>query len=153
MYQAYKDVAEFRMIYIKEAHAIDSTAPHESAREKGILNHKNTKQRCATAKMLIDDESLTIPTLIDSMNDAVNHAYRAHPDRIFVVRTDGRLGTAAMPGPAGFEEGIKDAKAWLSEFKNSGVEPEIPAELLEAALTKEKEAASKQENETPKKNS
>jgi len=141
MYQQYKDIAEFRLIYIREAHAINGTAPHPIAHEKGILNHTNIQDRCATAEMLIRDKCLTIPTLIDSMDNAVSIDYNAHPDRIFVVRTDGRFGAAAEPGPGGFAEGLEDARNWLAQFKMTGREPEISKEALkalEAALEWEK---------------
>ena len=151
MHQKYKDIAEFRLIYIREAHAINSTAPHQIATDKGIRNHTNVRERCATAGMLIRDESLTIPTLIDNMDDTVNKAYNAHPDRIFVVRTDGRLGAAALPGPAGFEKGVEDTRNWLAEFKMTNLEPEIPKAALAAAMNKDKqsqEASGKTESTT-----
>ena len=90
MYQTYKDVAEFRIVYIQEAHAADGSWPMPIAIEKGINEHKTLKDRCATAEMLLKDNQLTIPCVIDGMDNATNEAYRAWPDRIFVVRTDGR---------------------------------------------------------------
>jgi len=136
MYQEYKDVAEFRMVYIKEAHAADSNWAVPYAKEKGITEHDNYEERCTSAQMLLDDESLTIPTLIDSMDDAVNRDYRAWPDRIFVVRTDGRLAVAADQGPFGFKPALDATARWLAEFRKSGSEPEVaPPAPEEAADT------------------
>ena len=39
MYQKYKDVAEFRMIYIREAHAVDGARPSGIARQLNIKDH------------------------------------------------------------------------------------------------------------------
>lgn len=124
MYQDYKDIAEFRLIYIREAHAADSDWPMPIATEKGIKNHQDFGQRCATAEMLFKDKQLTIPCLIDSMDDAANKAYAAWPDKIFVVRTDGRLAVAASQGPSGFKPAVDQTLSWLAEFKQTGQEPE-----------------------------
>ena len=70
MYQKYKDVAEFRMVYIREAHAIDSNRPTRMAEQKGIKNHTNYDERCTTAQMLQEDGRLTMPMLIDRMDNS-----------------------------------------------------------------------------------
>lgn len=127
MYQDYKDVAEFRMVYINEAHAADGRRPVGYAKEKGITEHDDYSERCTTAQMLMDDKTLTIPCLIDGMDNKVNQAYQAWPDRIFLVRTDGRLAVAADRGPWGFKPGLDATKQWLRKFSESGIEPEIPA--------------------------
>lgn len=133
MYQEFKDIAEFRLVYIREAHAADSNWSVPYAKEKGITEHDNYAERCATAEMLLDDESLTIPCLIDSMDDAVNKAYRAWPDRVFIIRTDGRLAVAADQGPRGFEPGLNAAREWLETFKRDGAEPPLAGDAGEAA--------------------
>ena len=106
MYQDYKDIAEFRMVYIREAHAADGDRPVGIAREKEINQQTTYEGRCTTAKMLFNDKSLTIPCLIDSMDNKTNTAYSAQPDRVFLVRKDGRLAVAADKGPRGFGPGV-----------------------------------------------
>ena len=132
MYQDYKDVAEFRMVYINEAHAADGRSPVGYAKEKGITEHDDYTERCTTAQMLLDDKTLTIPCVIDGMDNKVNQSYSAWPDRIFLVRTDGKLAVAADRGPWGFKPGLKASNDWLKQFSESGEEPELE-------LAKEKE--------------
>ena len=131
MYQDYKDVAEFRMVYINEAHAADGRNPVGYAKEKGITEHDDYEERCVTAQMLMDDETLTIPCLIDGMDNKVNQAYSAWPDRIFLVRTDGKLAVAADRGPWGFKPGLNASIEWLKEFSESGEELELAAAKTE----------------------
>lgn len=126
MYQDYRDIAELRIVYINEAHAADGAWPVAYAGELGINEHASYADRCATAEMLIEDKSLTIPCIIDKMDNSVNEAYRAWPDRIFVVRTDGRLAVAGARGPMGFVPALGETINWLSEFKRTGVEPKLP---------------------------
>ena len=120
MYQDYRDVAEFYIVYIHEAHAADSSWPVPYAKEKGIKEHKNLAERCALAKTLIKEKKLTIPCLVDSMDNAAATAYAGWPDRIFLVRKNGRIGVAAGRGPWGFPSGLTKTRAWLAEYKKAG---------------------------------
>lgn len=125
MYETYRDIAEFRIVYIHEAHAADSGWSNDLAKSKNITEHKTYGQRCSTAQMLVDDKKLTIPTIIDGMDNATSEAYQAHPDRIYVVGKDGKLGVAGSRGPRGFEPGLRTVEKWLAEYKKTGVEPAI----------------------------
>ena len=147
MYQRNRDLVEFRMVYINEAHAADSNWAVGYAKEKGINNHTNYDERCKTAEMLIADKSLTIPCLIDGMDNRVNQAYRAWPDRVFLVRSDGRLAVAAARGPRGFAPALKQVDLWLRELRKTGHEPELTEEQMAAA---EQRAAEKAERSKSK---
>ena len=66
------------------------------------------------------------------MDNKVNEAYRAQPDRIFLVRSDGKLGVAGAPGPWGFEPALEQVADWLAELKEHGVEPPLAASVQDA---------------------
>lgn len=136
MYQQYKDVVEFKLVYIKEAHASDSRRPVQYAREKGITEHDDYQERCSTAEMLLNDESLHIPFLIDHMDDSVNKAYAAWPDRIYLVQKDGRIAVAAERGPWGFEPALNQARQWIEKYKKDGKEPDLPTDAVAAGNEK-----------------
>ncbi len=125
MYDRYKDIVEFRLVYINEAHAADSDRSVPYAKELGINNHKNYGERCDVAGKLLSDKNLTIPTVIDGMDNKVGEAYSAWPDRIYVVRKDGTLGVASGRGPWGFVPALEQTGEWLAEFKKSGKELEL----------------------------
>ena len=126
LYQEFKDIAEFRLIYIKEAHALsDIGTPVDYAREKEIHQATDLNQRCATAKRLIDDNQLTLPTLVDNMNNEADAAYDAHPDRVFLIRTDGRVGVSGAPGAEGFKPGLEQVEKWLTQFREDCAEPPL----------------------------
>jgi len=69
--------------------------------------------------MLIKDKSLTIPVIIDDIENKVNEVYQALPTRVFLVRKDGKLGVAAEPGPWGLAPGLKATMEWLAEYKKN----------------------------------
>jgi len=74
---------------------------------------------------------------VDGMDNRVNHLYHAWPDRIFVVRSDGRLAVAASRGPWGYKPAIEATGAWLSELRKTGHEPSLPddADAADASMT------------------
>ncbi|MCH8851934.1 MAG: DUF3179 domain-containing protein [Planctomycetes bacterium] len=123
MYEDYRDLVEFRLVYIREAHAADSNWAVGYAKDLGLLEHKNYGQRCAAAEKLFKDEKLTLPCLIDGMDNVANEAYKAHPDRIFLIRKDGILGVAGKRGPFGFVPAMNQAQAWMAEYRSTGKEP------------------------------
>ena len=124
MYQTYKDVAEFRLIYIREAHAADGRRPVKYAIEKGINEHTSREDRCKTAEILLKEKTLNIPMLIDELDNKVGEAYFAWPDRVFLVRKDGTLAVAAERGPWGFKPGLDAAEEFLAIYKETGNEPD-----------------------------
>jgi hypothetical protein len=126
LYQDYKDIAEFRIVYISEAHAIDDRRPVPYAIDKGIKEHKTYGERCSVAQRLVDEGKLTIPSVIDKMDNHVDKAYDAHPNRLFLVRKDGKLGVAGGRGPWGWEPSMEQAQKWLAQYKKTGIEPELP---------------------------
>lgn len=125
MYQDHKDIADFYIVYIREAHASDSTWPVPYAKEKGITQHKDFAERCTVADSLVKDKKLTIPFLIDDMENTAGDAYQAWPDRVYLVRSDGTLGVAGQRGPWGFAPALAEARDWLVEYKKLGREPDL----------------------------
>ena len=107
MYQDYKDIAEFRIVYIKEAHAVDSRRAVPYAIDEGINQPTTYADRCLIADMLVQTGTLTIPIIIDSIDDRVNGLYQGLPSRVFLVRSDGILGVAAERGPWGFPPALE----------------------------------------------
>jgi hypothetical protein len=61
------------------------------------------------------------------MDDAVEKAYDAFPDRIFVVDEKGRIAVRAEPGPWGFRKGVEATRRWLaSRFPDIAADRDEP---------------------------
>lgn len=116
---------------MSEAHASDDRRPVAYAEELGIKEHTEYAERCQVAEKLVADKKLNIPFLVDGMDNKVAEAYLGHPDRLYLVRRDGRLGVAGKRGPFGFVPALEEAEEWLESFKETGVEPEIVADVAE----------------------
>lgn len=77
----------------------------ESNVDEGVLiaNHVTIDDRFAAAREGVERLGLTLPVLVDRMDDAVSSAFAAWPERIYVVDADGRIADIGGPGPFEFE--------------------------------------------------
>lgn len=59
--------------------------------------------RAAHGDRCVGDLGLTIPMVLDGMDNQVGEAYDAWPDRIYVLDKDGKVAWKAGPGPFRFD--------------------------------------------------
>ena len=55
--------------------------------------------------------AITMPCVVDTMDNQVDQAYAAWPERIYIVGTDGKIAYAGHRGPWGFEP--DQVRRWL----------------------------------------
>jgi hypothetical protein len=106
LYAKHGDRVEFYMVYIREAHPTDGWKMASNDRE-GILVKQPTSvtERVAVCELMCEKLNIKLPPLIDGINDEVNKAYSAWPDRLYLVGKDGRIAYQGGPGPGGFKPG------------------------------------------------
>ena len=104
MYAKYGDDVQFLVVYIREAHPTDGWQVPQNVREE-ILFVQPTKidDRRQVAKKMCSVLKLSLPTVIDNLDDKVNQAYTAWPDRLYLVGRDGKIAYKSKPGPWGFK--------------------------------------------------
>ena len=80
------------MVYIKEAHASDSRRSRKFELD-GVLvrNHQDYAERVGVSIKACAKLNITMPNLVDSMDDTVNHTYSAWPDRLYIIGKDGKI--------------------------------------------------------------
>jgi hypothetical protein len=105
--------AEFLLVYIREAHpdsvltvVKDGTEVLEKITQTTTASERGERARQCTATL-----RLTLPTVVDGEDNAVNRAYAAWPDRLMIVGVDGTLAYKGGPGPAGFK--VREVERWL----------------------------------------
>ena len=91
------------MVYIREAHALDSRSPlgggeHPIVEDPVTLDERNEVAKACMTKMALEP----MPALVDNMDDAVSEAYAAWPDRMYLVGRDGQIVFHGGRGPFGF---------------------------------------------------
>lgn len=90
---------DFHWIYIREAHAADGPRPSRTVR---IDQPTTYARRTEVARTCSSALKLTIPLLIDDMENTAALAYDAWPDRLYLLAPGGKIAYAGQPGPWGF---------------------------------------------------
>jgi type I thyroxine 5'-deiodinase len=90
-------------VYIREAHPTDEWQVESNERE-GILfaQPKSVEARVEIAQVCSLRLRLSIPTLVDDLDNSTDLKYYALPDRLYLIGRDGRVAYRGGPGPFGF---------------------------------------------------
>ena len=112
MQAKYSDVAQFFIIYIKEAHPEDEWQM-DSNEDQGVCYRQptNLSQRVAIAKDFVERFEYGIPMVIDPMDNGAEEAYAGWPERLYVIDETGHVAYKGRVGPGGFDPG--ELEAWL----------------------------------------
>lgn len=106
MYQEYKDRAEFLFVYIREAHPADGWQMDNNVKDDVVFERPKTMDaRKSIAKACGRRLKLSMPTVVDRLDNRVDTLYAAWPERIYVVAADGTIAYAGLRGPWGFKPG------------------------------------------------
>lgn len=104
MYEALGDRAAFNVIYIAEAHAEDGWQTTSNRAEDVVIRqHTTLEERRFAAQRCARELGLTIPMLLDGMDDAACRTFSAWPERIYILGTDGRIAYQGGHGPYDFD--------------------------------------------------
>jgi hypothetical protein len=79
-----------------------TTQPSPFARQKPPVDPTTQEERCEVARYFADEFHLSLPILVDSIDDKAEAAYTAMPERIYVIDADGKVAYKGGPGPGGF---------------------------------------------------
>ena len=73
--------------------------------DEGVLvrQHVTLEERSAAAREGVARLGLTMPVLVDAMDDAVSETFAAWPERLYVAERGGRLAYVGGPGPFEFD--------------------------------------------------
>ena len=104
MFARYAEHVQFLAVYIREAHPIDGWRM-SSNDEFGIRisQPKTFAERTEVASKCSDALHLSMPLLVDYIDDRVERAYSAFPDRLYVIAPDGRVVFKGGRGPFGYQ--------------------------------------------------
>jgi Iodothyronine deiodinase len=106
LYKRYGDQVEFIGIYVREAHPTDGWRMASNDRV-GITfaQPKLFDDRTSIAKKCSAALEISIPLVVDKINDEVGHLYSGMPDRLYIIDRAGRVAYKSRRGPFGFKTG------------------------------------------------
>ena len=91
--------------------------PQNEQRGISIKDPKTYDERVKVAETACSRLKIKLPCLVDGVDDRVNKAYAAWPDRVYVVDVNGKIAVKAEQGPRGFAPGVQEAREWLTNLK------------------------------------
>lgn len=103
LYERYRDRCNFFLIYVREAHPSDGWWMQSNQRV-GINLKQPTAygERRAIAENCQKHLALSIPFLVDTVDDQVGSTYSGMPNRLYIVDQQGRIAFKNGRGPFGF---------------------------------------------------
>jgi hypothetical protein len=86
---------------------------------KDILQPKTLDERSKVARTCCTTLNITIPMVVDDLNDRIGHAYSGMPDRLYVIDAQGRIAYKGGRGPFGFKPAEMEQALVLSLLERS----------------------------------
>jgi hypothetical protein len=103
MHARFKDQVEFFAVYINEAHPTDGwrSGFNDKAGIK-IAQATNFEERLKAACECCEGLNMTVPLVIDGIDNRVGKAYSGFPDRLYLIDKNGKVAYKGGRGPFGF---------------------------------------------------
>ena len=110
----FQDKAQFLCVYIQEAHPSDGWQVAANLEDDVIFDTPTTKdERDALAEVCMLKRALNMPMVVDDMEDTIDRAYNALPERLYLLDAEGRVQFKTVAGSHGF-----DPEAWHDAIEN-----------------------------------
>jgi hypothetical protein len=102
----YKDEATFLGVYVREAHPTDGWRMGSNDEEGvAVAQPRTYAERVALANRCSGRLKMSIPLVVDEIDDWVGHMYSGMPSRLYVIDRDGKVAYKSGRGPFGFKPG------------------------------------------------
>ncbi len=104
LYNQYQDGVEFFVVYVQEAHPTDGWQVESNVEESVLLRqHQSFEERDEAAQSCTIGLDISIPTLVEEMDNVIDEAYGAAPERLYLIGKDGRVVYHGGAGPHFFD--------------------------------------------------
>ncbi len=104
LHSQYEDRVEFFVVYVQEAHPADGWQVESNITENVLFRqHRNYEEREAAAQSCTLGLHISVPTLVEEMDNTIDEAYGAAPERLYLIGKDGRVVYHGGAGPHFFD--------------------------------------------------
>ncbi len=91
-------------VYVREAHPVDGWSSRKDEGLTGSIRQpRSVLERTEVAGKCCSALSVSMPMVVDTLDDRVGHAYSGMPDRLYVIDRAGRVAYKGGRGPFGFK--------------------------------------------------
>src|SRR5579872_2348410 len=123
-------------IYVREAHPTDGWRMPSNDRAGVIFSQPTTRlDRLGVADKCCQSLAISMPLLVDDINDCVGHLYSGMSDRLFVIDRSGRVAYKGGCGLFGFKPGEMEQSLVMTLLDQDSPIPE-KAESAKADVEK-----------------
>ena len=134
MKRIYAGKVQFMAIYVREAHPTDGWRMGSNDRAGIVFSQPtNRLERVDVAEKCCQSLAMTMPLLVDDVNDRVGHRYSGMPDRLYVIDRSGFVAYKGGRGPFGFKPGEMEQALVMTLLDEGAQEP--PEAKLETSDT------------------
>jgi hypothetical protein len=100
----YGDRVEFLAVYVREAHPTDGWRMTGNDRAGiSFLQPRKKDERESVAQKCCSTLQMSMPILVDEMDDRVGHTYSGMPDRLYLIDAQGKIAYKGGRGPFGYK--------------------------------------------------
>ena len=104
MRDEFGDTANFLVVYVREAHASDEWEMDSNTKAGvRIPQPRSIEERRAAAACFVEGSKVTLPVVVDGLDDGAAIPYGAWPERLYVLDEEGRILYRGGPGPFEFK--------------------------------------------------
>jgi hypothetical protein len=104
MYARYSDQVDFYAVYIREAHPSDGWSMESNDRVGiKVAQPKTADERTQVAAQCCSSLEMSMPLLVDTIDDRINRVYSGFPDRLYLIDRHGRVAYKGGRGPFGYK--------------------------------------------------
>ena len=104
LYKKYKNKSEWLLVYIREIRHSDSKQVGANiVAETGIGQLETMEERMAVARTSYSQLGISFPAVVDGMDNRIEEAYAAWPNRLYIVDKNGKIVYKSQEGPEGFK--------------------------------------------------
>ena len=104
IYNQYKKRVEFFLVYVREAHPTDGWQVDRNIDNQVLFRaHQDFAERESVANSCSLGLDISLPILIEEMDNSVDEAYGAAPERLYVIDAQGKVAYHGGAGPHFFD--------------------------------------------------
>ena len=104
LWNQHRGEVEFVVVYIREAHPENGWVISMNREQDIAFNDPTSNnERLVAASSCALRLKITMPVVVDDIDDKIASAYGALPDRLYLIAKGGRVAYQGAPGPWGFD--------------------------------------------------
>ena len=104
LYDRFQDRIEFFVVYVQEAHPTDGWQVDSNIQNRILYRqHQSFDEREEAAQSCTIGMHISIPILVGEMDNSIDEAYGAAPERLYLIGKDGKVVYHGGAGPHFFD--------------------------------------------------